>query len=198
MKKRIAAFFIIISTISMLGIVYASHSIRFKEDVAKVKLAKWTTITNSYEKVIRRGASWNMTSGKIFNVKCKIKEHGTTYCFCKSSDYTTCQRCPVSDTWCEYDYYDWQIIESLELSGTNYIPEWPSIIVVGNNQKLEETIRFKVVFETSEEKIKVYIPENIDELKKFISEDWWQIKFDTENKIKPIKIIEEGVNHKGE
>lgn len=181
----------VITTVTLLLLMALISGTFSASDIARVQQIEWTTITNIYERVARHSDGWYTVPKSAFNIKCDVKKEGYHLCFCNSSDYKSCQRCPVLATLCEYDYPYWKMIESIYTSGRDYSPLWPEIPIVGSEQKLETQIGFAVIFEINNY-IKIYNPINVEELSTFSVNDIWKIETVSFDKIKPVSLIKKG------
>ena len=193
MRKDSSFLHILVSAASVVGIGYVTYNALPKDNMAQVIEVHWLTTTNLYEKVYKHHSGWNSTPRGAHNVKCYSKHRGKQYCFCKNDKYDGCQVCPAYDMFCEYDTYDWMLLESINTDGTDYHPIWPDVIVVGDDQKTESYIRFEVLFRTRNNEIEIYKPDNLYDFEKFIIGDVWKIKYNPVGSTKPIKLIKERI-----
>ena len=187
-KSCLLPLFVLIMCVAGLG--FLAYDVTPKDKIAKVVKIQWLTITNVYEKILIHEGNWYFSPKKAMNIECYEKNHGYQYCYCNESiDRSKCKRCPINDLFCEYDTPTWTLLESIDLIGSDYFPQWPDIIVAGDNQRIDAYIRFEVLFKTGMNEIEIYKPDDLPDFKKFIVGDMWKIKPNHQgSSIKPIKI----------
>jgi hypothetical protein len=98
---------------------WACHS-DYKQ--AQVKQVMWEHFTDLRERTNRGDGDWddwgNIPSSRgyydepIFNKKCRSKRRGT-FCCGHDKDGHCTANCPKYDDWCDYNYWDWPVIDTL-------------------------------------------------------------------------------------
>ena len=156
-----------------------------RDDEAQVVGMHWTTITNTYEQVTKHYGSWYTAPKQARNVKCVFKQHGTERCYCDIKG-NHCNKCPVFDSWCEYNVDEWTLLEMVIQEAPDYNPTWPDVYVAGPKQKSIAEIKFEVVFKTRSEKL-VYKPDNLYNYQRFQVGAMWKIKREKAGTLKPLK-----------
>lgn len=117
---------------------------------------------------------------------CKDFKNGFTRCTkscntcsncdtCTRTKFDTCwEQCPVYEDWCNYDYYEWPIQETKNMSGTNHNVQWPNIVVTGSTQKIEKTEDYIINFSTSNDMYQ-YNPKTVTDFMRFGIGDTWRL-----------------------
>lgn len=118
---------------------------------------------------------------------CTSKKNGfsscTTHCStcskcstCSRTVYSTCyDRCPVFRNWCEYDYYDWPVINQVEVVGDTPDTKWSTMEPEGLDQRMDRLESYTVTFKSSDDAWD-YKPKDLEEFKKFRAGMRWQLK----------------------
>ncbi len=66
---------------------------------------------------------------------------------CYRTEYDTCyHRCPVYKTWCQYQYYDWPVIQQAKTSGTGPEVQWGEVAAPIGLQRIATHEEYRVDF----------------------------------------------------
>lgn len=108
------------------------------------------------------------------------------------TEYDTCyHQCDVYAQWCSYDEYQWPVVASPTLSGTDKQCRWPSV-VAGPWQRLENAARYDVVFGYGKGKQSTYHPPTADDYRVYDVNAAWLIKVNIVGMVTPMNIEEGG------
>ncbi|MFA5024149.1 MAG: hypothetical protein WC523_04295 [Patescibacteria group bacterium] len=182
MNKGMLGVLAIIFALVVSGVLVRKSSDDYK--LAQVKQAQWTTTTIIYKKQIKHTGNWYSVPKKAVNVNCYQKQHGREYCFCKDSNYESCQSCPTYDKYCEYDYERQNLVEVLSITGEHDFPYWPNIQIQNSDEMLESSIKFEVFFKLEDKEV-VYRAKSLEELEKFVVGNIWKIKINSLGQVFP-------------
>ncbi|MBN2555443.1 MAG: zinc ribbon domain-containing protein [Anaerolineales bacterium] len=110
---------------------------------------------------------------------------GTPYTIDEGSGYgEVVQDCSyeVYQEYCEYEYYDWQIADTVVLTGTDLFPMWPSLRLTDEQREGTLTERYEVTFSTSEGTLE-YAPETEAVFRRFEPGSMWELELNTFDRI---------------
>jgi hypothetical protein len=85
----------------------------------------------------------------------------------------------VYETWCKYTVDEWQNIDTVTVSGSNFNPQWPSVGALGRNQRegaREE--EYRVIFATEDGQY-TFSPNSQSEFDQYQTGSRWLLKVNT-------------------
>lgn len=108
---------------------------------------------------------------------------------CYKTEYDTCyDRCSVYKNWCEYDYYAWPTIASLQTTGTTHETKWPALEANGPNQRLDKTERYSVQFVNGEDSW-TFNPVGLVQFERFTTGKTWKLKVRHIGSVEPLEEV---------
>lgn len=132
---------------------------------------------------------------------CTSKGNGYSSCseicstcadYSSRTEYDTCyHQCDVYAQWCSYDEYQWPVVASPTLSGTDKMCRWPAV-VPGPLQRLENAARYDVVFGYGKGKQATFHPSTADDYRIYDVNASWLIKVNIVGMVTPMNIEEGG------
>lgn len=191
-------------TVALTAWLFIPH-----ETTAKVASINWTYQSDLRQKTLMHDSGWGTRSG-AFNVYCRRKYYGEEDCNyyqcnphtiwrscncnkdgcdrCSRIEYDRCHHhCDVYRDWCEYDYYNWPIIQTLETTGSRHNEYWPNLQPNGPDQRLDRKERYQVLFVGKTEW--TYAPRNLPEFQQFETDTLWKIKVNNLKMVTPLQLL---------
>lgn len=168
-----------------------------KEVTGQVTHIEWVYQSDLRQKTLMHDSGWGSPSG-AFNVTCRRKYYGEEDCnyhpcnphmnAAEVLEYDTCHsHCDVYRDWCEYDYYDWPIIKTLQTMGSRHNEYWPDLQPTGPDQRLDRKERYKVEF--AGETRWTYQPNNLVDFQRFEVDAYWRLKVNRLKMATPLKLL---------
>jgi len=157
----------------------------------KIIHSAWTARTDLQEKTIFHAEEWGRPYGKDVvpdTLTCDRKYYGEEDCYCSMGEDSIqhCSSCSVYKDWCAYDHWLWPVIQSKSRTDAPEVKlTWP-IIKAGDNQRVVMYIVYEVVFQNEEREKKTYRVSSLKELKLYVPNDWWNVKYNHATLFEPI------------
>lgn len=164
------------------------------EKIAKVVGINWSYRSDLRQKTLAHDSGWGSPFGS-FNVSCRRRYYGDEDCNphrCYDSfgtgTYRTCyNRCSVYKDWCEYDYYVWPIIKTVETYGSAHDEHWPEL-TAGPDQRIDKTERYRVTFIAEDEW--TYRTDVLNDFLRFNLDTFWRIKVNKLKMVTPLQLLQ--------
>jgi hypothetical protein len=163
---------------------WACHS-DFKQ--AQVKEVKWQHFTDLRGRTKKSDGDWNYygqvpdTRGyynePIFNKRCRDREHGTWCCGGRDNNGACLMECPDYDEWCDYNYWDWPVIDTMYVEGLGEEQEmYPTFgSQLDDNHRESRRPLYSVTF-AQQGKDWVYQTKSGQRYREFVVGDIWMIE----------------------
>lgn len=166
-----------------------------REVVTTVDDISWMYITNLRQKETRQGSGWGHQGTRgfykepVFNERCESRYYGeetyicgwytTTYdcgnnTTCQTVNYVYCNR-PVYKTWCDYSYFEWPVIDTIQKFGSTHEVVWGEFNVKGLHQRIQKISSYEVNFKTIDDGWQ-YKPGDLEDFKRFNPGDKWKLQ----------------------
>lgn len=141
----------------------------------------------SYECNCRKSCSDNGNGFSTCSESCSTCERCST---CSRTEYDTCyDQCDVFKDWCEYDYYEWPVVQTLKTGGAEHNEHWPVLEANGPEQRVDRAERYQVDFVNLKdpEQTWEYHPSSLVEFKLFEGRQSWHAKVNRLKIITPLQ-----------
>lgn len=162
---------------------------------AQVDQIQWQHTTDLRKRVELRDGDWGQPPSRrgyyrepTFSHKCWQKHSGDWCCGGTDKDGFCTIECPEYDEWCDYHYWDWDVIDSLSTVGTGIeSDEYPTFgDRLNNNHRENRWNNYFITFRWSGGSW-VYETNSREKYRKFVIGDIWEIRIPRFGKREPTK-----------
>lgn len=154
----------------------------------------WMYLTNVRQREVRHSSGWGHPGNKgfykepVFNKNCESRYYGEETYVCGS--YTTVYACgkstcsqihyrycnrSVYKTWCDYDYYEWPVVNFEQTSGNTHEVRWSELKPNGPLQRIQNIANYEVNFVNVDDRFQ-YKPGSLADFRRFSPKDRWRLQ----------------------
>lgn len=92
----------------------------------------------------------------------------------------------VYDDYCTYTRMDWQVVDEVSTSGSDFTPTWPTLQLATDQREGEREEVYEVIFDTDGRSY-TYRPGSADELQQFDIGSRWILEINTFNNVRSVE-----------
>ena len=186
-------------TVAVVSVAIVTISVLFwwlgktRHEPFMVVDARWRTETRLHQKTLMHDSGWGRPwDSGAFNVDCHRKLRDYEDCNCVMMPDTMiedCDRCPVYDDWCEWDYYGWPVIKRAQRSGLPDETPTYEPLEAGKDQRLSFHETYEVLWVNEEKKNREYHAASVAELRLYRDRDWWDVEVNKLGMFRPVAVL---------
>lgn len=158
---------------------------------AEITHIAWSYTSELRQKTLFHDAGWWYTVPRdAFNEDCRWKYAGQDCTTRTHSDGSTYQDCESDyDRWCEYDHYEWPVVEARRTTGGTQRTFWPDLKAEPPDQRVERSTSYRVDF-AAEGDTYTFRPATREEFRRYRKGARWAVRVNRLGSVEPTAPLE--------